>query len=86
MDWEHIYIKHEPGMDRGWVMRFISKQIVNGRIYCTGIEQREDDTYWVKDCGEYELVMPMPLDESGTLGFDIGNKRALQFEVRKKRG
>ena len=84
MDMNNIYVKHEPGLDRGWVMRFIADQIVDGRIYCTGIEQREDGIYWVKDCGEYELLLPMPFDDSGTLGFDVGGKRALQFEVRKK--
>ena len=84
MDMDNVYVKHEHGLDRGWVLRFIADQIVDGRIHCTGIEQRADDVYWVKDCGEYELVLPMPFDDDGTLVFDIGDRRALQFEVRRK--
>ena len=84
MEWSHIYIKHETGLNRVWVMRFIADQLVDGRIMFTGIEQREDGVYWVKDCGEYEIVVEAPVDSREMLVLDVHGRSDLQFEVRSK--
>ena len=85
MEQKNIYIRHDPDMDRRSVMELISEQIVDGKIRCTGMEQRDGEVYWVRDCGEYELVLPMPYDEAETMVFDVSGRRALQFDVRRKK-
>ena len=82
---KNLYIKYESGMDVGRVLRVIDGAIVNGRIYCNGIEQRDDEVYWVKDCGEWELVIMMPFGDDPLLAVDLSKHGAMRIKVRKKK-
>lgn len=81
-DMNYLYIKYEPGMDVGRVLRVIDGAIVNGRIRCDGVEVRDGEAYMVKRAGEYELVMPMPVGMEDMV-YDTGEGRANAIEVRR---
>lgn len=82
----HVYVTYDYGEDVPTVLRRIADGIVNGRIECNGVEVREDDTYWVKDCGKYEIAVPMPYEEGQGLTFDVYGRHAMKVDVRKKNG
>ena len=58
-----IYINYDMGSDIAAVLRMVADNIVDGKIQFTGIEmdENENQSYWVKDCGDYVLKILLPL-------------------------
>ena len=79
-----LMIEYDFGEDVKEVLGRISGNIVNGRIECTGIEMDGANTFWVKDCGDYELKMLMPYRQDGTMGYDVHRKRTMVVKVYRK--
>lgn len=82
-----IYIKFDYGEDIVKVLHRVADNIVNGKVHCTGIERDvdEDRNYWVKDCGDYELLVNMPVRRSENLEYDVDGLMAICFDVRNKK-
>lgn len=82
-----IYINYDVGADIATVLRLVADNIADGKIRFTGIEvnEEEEQTYWVKDCGDYELKVLLPFDGKKDFVLDISKRVAICFYIRFKK-
>lgn len=82
-----IYVNYDMGADIATVLRHVAENIVNGKVRFTGIEvnKEEEKTYWVKDCGDYELKVNLPIDGKKDMVLDLDNRAAICFYIRYKK-
>ena len=86
IEYGSIYINYNMGDDIATTLRRVADNIVNGKIHFNGIEENadEDEMYWVKDCGDYDLKVKLPIDGKKDLTLDMDERYAICFYIRDK--